>query len=443
MPAMIFLQDNVLLDRDLTFEDIKSRLLGHWGTCPGLTLVYSHLNLLAAQKHQDFIYVVGPGHGAPAILASLWLEGSLERFYPQYSRNKAGLHNLITKFSTPSGFPSHVSAETPGSIHEGGELGYALAVAFGSVMDKPDRVTCCIVGDGEAESGPTATAWHAAKYIDPAESGAVLPIVHVNGFKISERTIYGCMDDKEMATLFTGYGYQPRFVEDLDDIDADMCASMQWALDEIHKIQKAARSGKPIMKPRWPVLIMRTPKGWGGPKKVKGEFIEGSFRAHQVPLMKAKSDPGELKQLQDWLESYKPKELFNEDGSVVEAILKTIPSDDGKKLGQQLGTHDAHEPLKVPDWKKYALKKGESASCMLTIGDLLDQTLVDNPKSIRIFSPDELVSNKLDAVFRHTGRNFQWDEFANARGGRVIEILSEHTCQGFLQGRYSHNCYET
>ena len=432
--AMIFLQDNVLLERDLTFDDIKPRLLGHWGTCPGLTLVYSHLNLLATQRKQDIIFVVGPGHGAPAILASLWLEGSLERFYPEYTRNKAGLHKLITKFSTPSGFPSHINAETPGAIHEGGELGYALSVAFGAVMDKPDLIVGCIVGDGESESGPTATAWHAAKYIDPAESGAVLPIVHVNGFKISERTIYGCMDDKEMVTLFTGYGYQCRFVEDLDDIDADMCRSMEWALDEIHKIQKAARSGKPIMKPRWPVLIMRTPKGWGGPKKVHGEFIEGSFRSHQVPLMAAKKDEGELKDLQAWLVSYKPHELFSKDGEIHEAISSIIPKDDSKKLGQQIDTYGSHEILKLPDWTKYAAKKGDQASCMQTIGELLDQTLVDNPKSIRLFSPDELVSNKLDAVFRHTGRNFQWDEFANARGGRVIEILSEHTCQGFLQG---------
>lgn len=432
--AMIFLGDNVLLDRDLKFEDIKPRLLGHWGTCPGLTLVYSHLNLLATQMTQDIIFVVGPGHGAPAILSSLWLEGSLERFYPEYSRNKEGLHKLITKFSTPSGFPSHINAETPGAIHEGGELGYALSVAFGAVMDKPDLVVACVVGDGESESGPTATAWHAAKYIDPKESGAVLPIVHVNGFKISERTIYGCMDDKEMVALFTGYGYQCRFVEDLDDIDADMCRSMEWALDEIHKIQKAARSGKPIMKPRWPVLIMRTPKGWGGPKKVHGQFIEGSFRSHQVPLMAAKSDPSELKDLQAWLESYKPEELFHEDGTVMQSILSIIPSDNGKKLGQQIDTYGSHEVLDLPDWKKYAVEKGGQASCMQTIGELLDQTLVDNPHSMRIFSPDELVSNKLDAVFRHTGRNFQWDEFSNARGGRVIEILSEHTCQGFLQG---------
>lgn len=432
--AMIFLKDNVLLERDLQFDDIKPRLLGHWGTCPGLTLVYSHLNLMATQRKQDIIFVVGPGHGAPAILSSLWLEGSLGKFYPEYARDKEGLHKLITRFSTPSGFPSHINAETPGAIHEGGELGYALSVAFGAVMDKPDLIVACVVGDGESETGPTAAAWHGAKYIDPRESGAVLPIVHVNGFKISERTIYGCMDDKEMVALFTGYGYQCRFVEDLADIDADMCRSMEWALDEIHKIQKAARSGKPIMKPRWPVLIMRTPKGWGAPKKVRGQFVEGSFRAHQVPLMAAKSDPSELKQLQQWLGSYKPNELFTKDGGVGKAILDIIPADESKRIGQQIDTYGSHEVLSIPDWKKYGVKKGGQASCMQTIGDLLDQVLVDNPKSMRIFSPDELVSNKLDAVFNHTGRNFQWDEFSNARGGRVIEILSEHTCQGMLQG---------
>ena len=431
---MIFLRDNVLLERELSFDDIKPRLLGHWGTCPGLTLVYSHLNLLATQTKKDIIFVVGPGHGAPGILASLWLEGSLGKFYPECSRDKVGLTKLITGFSTPRGFPSHINAETPGAIHEGGELGYALSVAFGAVMDKPDLIVACVVGDGESESGPTATAWHAAKYIDPAESGAVLPIVHVNGFKISERTIYGCMDDKEMVSLFTGYGYQCRFVEDLDDIDTDMSRSMEWALDQIHQIQKAARSGKAIMKPRWPVLIMRTPKGWGAPNKVHGEFMEGSFRAHQVPLMAAKKDATELKQLQDWLEGYKPDQFFAKEGGLAESILSIIPTEDRKKLGQQAITYSEHEVLKVPDWKKYAVTKGSQASCMQTIGDLLDQVMVDNPKSFRMFSPDELVSNKLDAVFNHTGRNFQWDEFSNARGGRVIEILSEHTCQGFLQG---------
>ncbi|MCJ1283516.1 hypothetical protein MMC26_002846 [Xylographa opegraphella] len=432
--AMIFLGDNVLLERDLTFDDIKPRLLGHWGTCPGLILVYSHLNFLVRKYDIDIIFVVGPGHGAPAILASLWLEGSMGRFYPQYSRDRKGLHNLITGFSTPHGLPSHINAETPGSIHEGGELGYALSVAFGAVMDKPDLIVACVVGDGEAETGPTATAWHAAKYIDPAESGAVIPILHVNGFKISERTVSGCMDDKELVSLYTGYGYQCRIVDDLEDIDADMHRSMEWALSEIRHIQKAARSGKPIMKPRWPMIVMRTPKGWGAPKKVNGEFMEGSFRAHQVPLMAAKTDDAELKELQKWLESYNAKELFTKECDINDTIASIIPLDDKRKLGQQPITYDAHEGLKVPDWRQYEVKKGSLASCMKTIGELLDQVLVDNPHSMRIFSPDELVSNKLDAVFRHTGRNFQWDEFSNARGGRVIEMLSEHNMQGFLQG---------
>ncbi|KAG9247985.1 XFP N-terminal domain-containing protein [Calycina marina] len=432
--AMIFLSGNAHMERDLTFDDIKPRLLGHWGTCPGLTLVYAHLNYLSRKNDVDLIYVVGPGHGAPAILASLWIEGSLARFYPQYSMDKQGLSNLITGFSTPHGFPSHINAETPGAIHEGGELGYALSVAFGAVMDKPDLIVACIVGDGEAESGPTATAWHAAKYIDPAESGAVIPIVHVNGFKISERTIYGCMDDKEMVTLFTGYGYQCRFVEDLEDIDLDLATSMQWALDEIRKIQKAARSGKPIMKPRWPVLIMRTPKGWSGPKKVAGEFVEGSFHSHQVPLMAAKTNKDHLADLQKWLLSYNPSELFTEKGDVIDTIKSIIPIEPTNRLGQRVESYKCHEVLNVPDWKSFGVEKGKQESCMNAIGRLIDQSLVDNPKSLRVFSPDELVSNKLDAIFDHTGRDFQWDEFSHAKGGRVIEILSEHTCQGFLQG---------
>ena len=259
--AMIFLRDNVLLESDLQLEHVKPRLLGHWGTCPGLILVWSHLSLLIRKRDLDMIYVIGPGHGAPAALAALWLEGSLERFYPgEYDRDKPGLKNLITRFSVPGGFPSHINAETPGSIHEGGELGYALSVSFGAVMDKPDLVVACIVGDGEAETGPTATAWHAIKYLDPRESGAVIPILHVNGFKISERTIFGCMDDKELACLFSGYGYQVCIVEDLNNINDELHNAMEWALAEVRKIQHAARSGKPIVKPRWPMIVLRTPK---------------------------------------------------------------------------------------------------------------------------------------------------------------------------------------
>ena len=341
---------------------------------------------------------------------------------------------MITGFSTPSGFPSHVSAETPGAIHEGGELGYALSVSFGAVMDKPNLVVACVIGDGEAETGPTSAAWHGYKYIDPKESGAVIPIVHVNGFKISERTIYGCMDDKEIASLFTGYGYQCRIVDDLEDLDADMHASMEWAYSEIRRIQEAARAGKPIMKPRWPMIVMRTPKGMGGPKKVKGEFMEGSFRAHQVPLMMAKTDDGELKELQKWLESYKPTELFTAEGGITDIIASIVPKYDSKKLGQQLETYGKREILRMPDWKKYAVEKGSQASCMSTIGEFAAKIFDDNPNSIRFFSPDELISNKLDAVLKTTGRDFQWDQYANAQGGRVIEMLSEHTLQGFLQG---------
>ncbi|OJJ51642.1 hypothetical protein ASPZODRAFT_156487 [Penicilliopsis zonata CBS 506.65] len=432
--AMIFLQDNVYLKREIKHEDIKPRLLGHWGTCPGLTLVYSHLNYLIRQQNLNMLFVVGPGHGAPAILASLWLEGSLERFYPQYSRNADGLHRLISTFSTTAGFPSHINAETPGAIHEGGELGYALAVSFGAVMDNPDLIVTCVVGDGEAESGPTATSWHGIKYIDPKESGAVLPILHVNGFKISERTIFGCMDHKELLALFTGYGYQVRFVENLDDIDTDLHASMTWAVREIRKIQHAARSGKPITKPRWPLLIMRTPKGWSGPKKLHGEFIEGSFHSHQVPLPNAKKDKEELQALQDWLSSYKPHELFRDTGDVIDEILSIIPTVDSKKLGQRFEAYKGYLKPDLPAWKDFAIQKGGQESAMKVIGRLIDQVFVKNPHSVRLFSPDELESNKLSAVLSHTGRNFQWDQFSNAQGGRVIEVLSEHMCQGFLQG---------
>lgn len=433
--AMIFLKENTLLEREIRAEDIKPRLLGHWGTCPGLVLVYAHANRLIRKTKQDMLYIVGPGHGAPAILASLWLEGSLGTFWPDYSRNKQGLAKLISGFSAPGGFPSHINAQTPGSIHEGGELGYALAVSFGAVMDKPDLIALCVVGDGEAETGPTATAWHGYKYIDPAESGAVLPIVHVNGFKISERTIYGCMDDKELTALFTGYGYQVRFVEDLENIDQDLAASMEWAIAEIHKIQKAARSGNPIVKPRWPVLIMRTPKGWGGPKKVHGDFVEGSFHAHQVPLMDAKKDPEERAQLQQWLSSYNPHKLLP-NGEPCEDILNIIPEEDHLKLGQRKEAYASYEPLDVPNWleSNAVAQKGTEASCMKTIGEFLHEIVKRNPRSFRIFSPDELVSNKLDAVLRDSGRNFQWDIASRAQGGRVIEILSEHTCQGMLQG---------
>ncbi|KAJ0309396.1 hypothetical protein Brms1b_009121 [Colletotrichum noveboracense] len=432
--AMIFLRDNVLLKSQLKPDHIKPRLLGHWGTCPGLILVWSHLNLLIRNHDMDMIYVIGPGHGAPAALASLWLEGSLGRFYPdKYSLTKEGLHNLITKFSVPGGFPSHINSETPGAIHEGGELGYALAVSFGAVFDNPDLIVTCIVGDGEAESGPTATAWHAIKYLDPKESGAVIPILHINGFKISERTIFGCMDDKEIVALFTGYGYQVCIVDDLEDIDTDLSGALEWAIAEIKKIQKAARSGQPIVKPRWPMIALRTPKGWSGPKEVDGVIIEGSFKSHQVPLAKAGSDKPHLEKLNEWLSRYDIGNLLT-DGKPNTSILEAIPKNDSKKLGQLKATYDPYIGLEVPDWQPLAVEPGEQTSCMKVTGKLLDEVMQANPKGFRMFSPDELESNKLDAILDHTGRNFQWDEYSRAQGGRVIEILSEHCCQGFMQG---------
>ncbi|KAF8896623.1 XFP N-terminal domain-containing protein [Infundibulicybe gibba] len=433
--AMIFLNDNVLLEKTLTHDNIKPRLLGHWGTCPGLVMVYAHLNRIIRKTNLDALYVWDQvRHGAPAILSCLWLEDSMSKFLPEYTRDYPGLKKLISRFSAPGGFPSHINAETPGAIHEGGELGYALSVSFGAVMDNPDLVVACVVGDGEAETGPTATAWHGFKYIDPAESGAVLPIVHVNGFKISERTIFGVMDNKELIALFTGYGYQVRIIEDLDNLDNDLAASLEWALSEIKSIQTAARAGRPIVKPRWPVLILRTPKGLSGPKELRGELIEGSFHSHQVPLPGAKTDKEELQALQTWLSSYKPGELFETNGTPVAEVLSIVPEDTEKRLGMRRESYKGYIKLQTPQWDSLCAKKGTQESCMKAVGKFLKEVVKENPKTFRIFSPDELVSNKLDAALDDTGRNFQWDVASRGKGGRVIEILSEHTCQGMLQG---------
>ncbi|KJZ71510.1 hypothetical protein HIM_09098 [Hirsutella minnesotensis 3608] len=408
--SMIFLRDNVMLERDLRLQDVKPRLLGHWGTCPGLILVWAHLNYLIRKHDMDMIFVIGPGHGAPAALASLWLEGSLQRFYPdRYPVNRAGLHSLISGFSLPGGFPSHINPEVPGAIHEGGELGYALAVSFGAVMDNPDLIITYVVGDGEAESGPTAAAWHSIKYLDPAESGAVIPILHINGFKISERTIFGCIDDKEIITLFSGYGFQVCLVQELADIDADLSCALEWALGEIKGIQQAARRGSPMIKPQWPMIALRTPKGWTGPKKVNGELME------------------------DWLKSYDIERVLR-NGKPADEILEILPKADAKRLGQVKAARSRHQGLQLPGWRSLAVPKGQHASSMSETGKFLGQVAVDNPSSFRLFSPDELESNKLNAVLDRSGRNFQWDQYSRARGGRIVEILSEHCCQGFMHG---------
>jgi xylulose-5-phosphate/fructose-6-phosphate phosphoketolase len=446
--AQIYLQDNVLLREPLRPEHIKDRLLGHWGTCPGINLVYAHLNRLILRENPDTMLVTGPGHGAPANLANLYLEGTLHDFYPELTFDSVGLRKFVRAFSWPGGFPSHLYPGVPGTIHEGGELGYALATAFGAAFDNPELLVACIVGDGEAETGPTATAWHCPKFLDPEESGAVLPILHANGYKISNPTIFGSMSDDELRALFTGYGWEPRFVEG-DDLNGSMAAGMDWALPEIRRIQEAARNGKQITQPHWPLLILRSPKGWTGIKELDGKPMEGSFRAHQVPVPDAKKNLKRLRLVEDWLRSYRPEELFDENGAPQADILSCCPSGD-RRMGCNPHTFGGRQrrPLKLPALGSDALKvdperRGEvQISSVEVLAKYLAKVIAQNPGNFRIFSPDELMSNKLGAVFEApTHRNYQWPtegggraEFISAHDGRVLEILSEHTCQAWLQG---------
>ncbi|MBW4649671.1 MAG: phosphoketolase family protein [Kastovskya adunca ATA6-11-RM4] len=449
--AQIYLKDNVLLREPLKPEHIKERLLGHWGTCPGINLVYAHLNRLIRRYDIDMFLITGPGHGAPANLANLYLEGSLQEFYPELTFDQAGLYNFIKRFSWPGGFPSHLYPGIPGTIHEGGELGYALATSFGAVMDNPDLVVACIVGDGEAETGPTATAWHSYKFIDPAKSGAVLPILHLNGYKISSPTIYGTMSDEELLHLFTGYGYQVRIVEE-EDLEADIYASMDWAYQEICRIQQAARSGERILQPRWPMLILRSLKGWTGIKEMHGVPIEGSFRSHQVPAKNVRSDPNELRLLEEWLRSYHVEELFTENGQPINEILEQCPKGD-RRMGCNPHTFGGRlrKPLDLPSIFDYQVlvereetpevctRGGNNVGNTESLAKYLRGVVEHNPHNFRIFSPDELESNKLTEVLEATQRTYEWpispyDEHIGPEGGQVLEILSEHTCQAWLQG---------
>ncbi len=462
--AQIYLQDNVLLREPLRPEHIKPRLLGHWGTCPGINLVYAHLNRLVLRGSPGTLLVTGPGHGAPANLANLYLEGSLAEFYPELSRDARGVHEFVRRFSRPGGFPSHLYPGVPGTIHEGGELGYALATAFGAAFDNPDLLVACIVGDGEAESGPTAAAWHCPKFLDPAESGAVLPILHVNGYKISNPTISGSLSEDELRALYVGYGWQPRFVgEPLAELDGQMADAFDWALGEVRRLQAAARAGQPIPKPAWPLVILRTPKGMGVTKEVDGHPVEGSFRAHQVPIEHPRENPEHLALLETWLRSYRPEELFDADGRPAPDLLAACPAGD-RRLG--MNPHGfggrRRRPLDLPELPPLAVAFTETErmrrfpadladlrprgdvprSPVETVGAYLAEVIRRNPTNFRIFCPDELMSNKLGAVFdAPTARDYQWpvegggrSEHVGPRGGRVLEILSEHTCQAWLQG---------
>ncbi len=449
--AQIYLKSNVLLAEPLKPEHIKDRLLGHWGTSPGINLVYAHLNHLIMRYDLDMFLVTGPGHGAPANLANLYLENTLHDYYPELTLDQAGVEKFVRRFSWPGGFPSHLYPGVPGTIHEGGELGYALATAFGAAMDNPDLIVACIVGDGEAETGPTATAWHCYKFLDPAESGAVLPVLHLNGYKIANPTIYGTMSDEELLALFTGYGYQVIFVEG-DDLDASLYGAMDWAYHEIRRIQQAARSGQPIEKPRWPVILMRSPKGMSGVKEMDGEPIEGSYRSHQVPIPDPKTNPEHLRLLEGWLRSYHIEELFDEQDRPKPEILEQCPKGD-LRMGSNPHTFGGRirRDLDLPDIFEYAVRveqvaaseAGPEKNSLVSGPEMLARYLSDvilrNLRTFRIFSPDELESNKLTAVLDVTKRDYQWpvpphNEKITSHDGRVLEILSEHTLQAWLQG---------
>ncbi|HWQ95393.1 MAG TPA: phosphoketolase family protein [Gammaproteobacteria bacterium] len=443
--AQIYLMDNSLLEEPLKPEHIKPRLLGHWGTAPGINLVCAHLNRLILNTDASIMLITGPGHGAAANLANMYLEGTLTEFFPHITQDKAGLKEFVKSFSWPDRFPSHLSPIYPGVIHEGGELGYALATAFGATLDNPDLIVACIVGDGEAETGPTAGAWHSNKFLNPATDGAVLPILHLNGFKIANPSIFGTMTDEELCALFTGYGYAVRIVDLSDHIDDDMGAAVSWAHEEIRALQQRTRSGEIIARPRWPMLILRTPKGWTGPKEVDGKKNEDSFLSHQVPAKEAKTNPVHLKIVETWLRSYRPQELFDKNGHPAEDIRTLCPTGDKRMAMNPHGFGGARrKPLTLPPLESHEVEVTSRGLSLVSSVERLGQYLRDviklnqTQRNFRIVCPDELESNKLGAVLEVTDRQYVWPlpEVAEhtARDGRVLEVLSEHNCQGWLQG---------
>lgn len=443
--AQIYLQDNPLLEQPLRPEHIKPRLLGHWGTAPGINLIYTHLNRLILRTDAAVLLVTGPGHGAAANLANMYLEGTLTEYFPELTLDRDGLRKLFNWFSWPNRFPSHLCPEYPGVIHEGGELGYALSTAFGAAFDNPDLLSVCIVGDGEAETGPTAGAWHATKFLNPRTDGAVLPILHLNGFKIANPTIFGTMSHEELTTLFTGYGYAVRIVSLTDQIDTDFDAALTWAYQEICHLQTSAREGQIPERPRWPMLILETPKGWTGPRVIDGHQVEGSFRSHQVPAKEAKTNPEHLRVLEHWLKSYHPEELFDMNGRPADDILALCPRGN-KRIAANPQSHGGRvrRPLDLPRVEDHAvaldLRGGTAVSAVSKLGDYLRDvvTLNNEHRNFRVVCPDELESNKLEALLEVTDRQYIWPipEVMEHTGpdGRVMEVLSEHNCQGWLQG---------
>jgi xylulose-5-phosphate/fructose-6-phosphate phosphoketolase len=462
--GQIFLLDNPLLREPLVAEHVKPRLLGHFGTTPGLNFVYVHLNRAIRARDLSVLYVTGPGHGGPGLVANTYLEGTYSEVYPHIGRNEEGLRELFRQFSFPGGIPSHVAPETPGSIHEGGELGYALAHAYGAAYDNPDLVVGCVVGDGEAETGPLAASWHSNKFLNPRTDGAVLPLLHLNGYKIANPTVLARIPEDELVALLEGYGHRPILVtggfdgEEPAAVHQRFAAALDDALDEIADIQGRAREAEGDSdRPRWPMIVLRTPKGWTGPKEVDGLPVEGSWRSHQVPMTDVRDNPKHLRVLDEWLRSYRPDELFDETGALVQELAELPPSGE-RRMGANPHANGGSllRELILPDFRDYAVDVGAPGTTFdeatRVLGGFLRDVIERNPENFRLFGPDETASNRLGDVFEVTARAWgaalEPTDEGLAADGRVMEILSEHLCQGWLEGylltgRHGlFNCYE-
>jgi xylulose-5-phosphate/fructose-6-phosphate phosphoketolase len=459
--GQLYLRQNPLLKEPLKLEHVKNMLLGHWGTTPGQNFIYTHLNRVINKYDLNMIYISGPGHGGPSVVAGTYLEGTYSEVYPEITRDEDGLQKLFTQFSYPGGISSHASPQTPGSIHEGGELGYSLSHAFGAVLDNPELIAACVVGDGEAETGPLATAWHSNKFMNPLTDGTVLPILHLNGYKISNPTVLARISHEELEQLFWGYGWNPIFVEgeEPEQMHRDMARALEYAIDRIKQVKWDAQHAGG-QRPRWPMIILRSPKGWTGPKEVDGYKIEGNFRAHQIPLkVSASSPPEHLQMLEDWMKSYRPEELFDLNGTLMPELQELAPKGNWR-MGANPHANGGQllRQLHMPDFKLYAENvskpgvkgEGDTYVCSRFLRDIIKENNED--RNFRIFGPDETVSNRLDTIFESTTR--QWngassssDEFLSPDGS-VMEMLSEHQCEGWLEGylltgRHGlFNCYE-
>ena len=443
--GQIYLYDNPLLREPLKPEHIKPRLLGHWGTTPGLNLIYVHFNRIIKKYDLNVIYITGPGHGGPGLVANTYLEGTYSEFYPHIPQNLEGMKRLFKQFSFPGGVPSHVAPETPGSIHEGGELGYAIAHAYGAAFDNPDLLVCCVVGDGEAETGPLAASWHSNKFLNPVRDGAVLPILHLNGYKINNPTVLGRISNDELGELFRGMGYKPYWVEgdQPEAVHQLMAETLETVVQEIRGIQDSARSKGFSGRPVWPMIILRTPKGWTGPKVVDGKPVEGTYRAHQVPIPAPRTNPEHLRLLEEWMKSYHPEELFDQNGQLLPELADLAPKGD-RRMGANPHANGGLllKDLAMPDFRDYAVdvsKPGVStAESTRVLGKFLRDVVRRNPGNFRVVGPDETASNRLDALFEVTDKVFTGEILPSddhlSPNGRVMEVLSEHLCQGWLEG---------